>query len=95
MLGTMDWSPLFISVKTALFATIISFFIGIFAAAKVMKVNPKIKALVDGILTLPMVLPPTVMGYVLLLLFSLRRPFGAFLYIITIPPPNNPQIPFL
>ena len=80
MLQKMDWSPLFISVKTAFFATVISFFIGVFAAAKVMKVNPKVKAVVDGILTLPMVLPPTVMGYILLLLFSLRRPFGAFLY---------------
>lgn len=80
MLEKMDWSPLFISVKTAAFATVIAFFIGIFTAAKVMKVNPKIKAVIDGILTMPMVLPPTVMGYVLLLLFSLRRPFGAFLY---------------
>lgn len=80
MLKTLDWSPLFISVKTAALATIIAFFIGLFAAAKVMKTRPKIKAIVDGILTLPMVLPPTVMGYVLLLIFSLRRPLGSFLY---------------
>ncbi len=80
MLKTMDWSPLFISIKTAALATFIAFFIGLFTAAKVMKAKPKTKAVVDGILTLPMVLPPTVMGYMLLLLFSLRRPFGSFLY---------------
>ena len=80
MLKNMDWSPLFISIKTAALATFIAFFIGLFTAAKVMKAKPKTKAVVDGILTLPMVLPPTVMGYMLLLLFSLRRPFGSFLY---------------
>lgn len=80
MLKTLDWSPLFISIKTAAFATVIAFFIGLFAAAKVMKANSKVKGIVDGIITLPMVLPPTVMGYVLLLMFSLKRPLGSFLY---------------
>lgn len=80
MLKIMDWSPLFISLKTATFATIISFFIGLFAAVQVMKAKPRTKAIVDGILTLPMVLPPTVIGYMLLLLFSLKRPVGSFLY---------------
>lgn len=45
-----------------------------------MKAGPRVKAVADGILTLPMVLPPTVAGFFLLLLFSLRRPFGAYLY---------------
>lgn len=80
ILKGMDWSPLFISIKTAAFATLIAFFIGLYTAAQVMKVKPKTKAMVDGILTLPMVLPPTVMGYMLLLFFSLRRPVGSFLY---------------
>ena len=80
MLKIMDWSPLFISLKTATFATIISFFICLFAAVQVMKAKPRTKAIVDGILTLPMVLPPTVIGYMLLLLFSLKRPVGSFLY---------------
>lgn len=80
ILKGMDWSPLFISIKTAAFATLIAFFIGLYTAAQVMKVKPKTKAIVDGILTLPMVLPPTVMGYMLLLFFSLRRPVGSFLY---------------
>ena len=76
----LDWSPLVISLKTGIVATIICFFLGIFAARKVVKANPRVKAVVDGILTLPMVLPPTVAGFFLLLIFSLRRPFGSFLY---------------
>ena len=42
--------------------------------------TPRRRAVVDGILTLPMVLPPTVAGFFLLLLFSRRRPLGMFLY---------------
>ena len=76
----LDWSPLLISLKTGVVATILSFFGGIFAARQVIKVGPKTKAVLDGILTLPMVLPPTVAGFFLLLIFSLRRPFGAALY---------------
>ncbi len=80
ILKNLDWSPLFISLKTGVVATIISFFLGIFAARKVVKAGTKIKAIADGILTLPMVLPPTVAGFFLLLLFSKRRPLGMFLY---------------
>lgn len=80
-LKTVDFSPLFISLKTGVAATIISFFIGLYAARFVMKASPRVKAIVDGILTLPMILPPTVCGFFLLLLFSLRRPFGHFLYV--------------
>ena len=76
----MDWSPLYISLKTGAVATVISFFLGLFAARKVIKAGPKIKAVADGLLTLPMVLPPTVAGFFLLLLFSRRRPLGMFLY---------------
>ncbi|MDD3337437.1 MAG: molybdate ABC transporter permease subunit [Lachnospiraceae bacterium] len=76
----LDWSPLLISLKTGVVATIFSFFLGIWAARRVVKAGPRMKAVVDGILTLPMVLPPTVAGFFLLLLFSTKRPFGAFLY---------------
>jgi len=75
----LDWSPLIISLKTGVVATIVSFFIGLFAARKVIKLSYKAKAIVDGILTLPMVLPPTVAGFILLLIFSRRRPIGIFL----------------
>ncbi len=79
-LQSLDWSPLWISLKTGIVATFFSFFLGIFAARKIMKLRPSLKAIVDGILTLPMVLPPTVAGFFLLLLFSKRRPFGMFLF---------------
>lgn len=79
-ISQLDWSPLFISLKTGVVATIVSFFLGIFAARRVAGAGPKVKAFADGILTLPMVLPPTVAGFFLLLIFSLRRPFGSYLY---------------
>ena len=80
ILKNLDWSPLFISIKTGIVATIFSFFLGIYAARKVVKITPGKKAIIDGILTLPMVLPPTVAGFFLLLIFSRRRPFGIFLF---------------
>jgi molybdate transport system permease protein len=80
IVSKLDWSPLWISLKTGVVATFICFFLGIFAARKVLKLGPKTRAVVDGILTLPMVLAPTVTGFFLLLLFSMRRPVGAFLY---------------
>ena len=79
-LSGLDWSPLFISLKTGIVATVISFFLGIFAARKVVKASPGVRAVADGILTLPMVLPPTVAGFFLLLIFSTRRPLGSALY---------------
>lgn len=80
ILQSLDWSPLLISLKTGLVATVLCFFLGLFAARKVLKLGGRVRAVVDGILTLPMVLPPTVAGFFLLLIFSLRRPFGTFLY---------------
>ena len=80
IIKNLDWSPLFISLKTGIMATFISFFLGIYAARKVVKTTPGKKAVIDGILTLPMVLPPTVAGFFLLLIFGKRRPFGIFLY---------------
>ena len=80
ILKNLDWSPLFVSIKTGIVATIFSFFLGIYAARKVVKTTPGKKAIIDGILTLPMVLPPTVAGFFLLLIFSRRRPFGIFLF---------------
>lgn len=80
VIKNLDWSPLFISLKTGVAATVISFFLGIYTARKVVKASPEKKAVLDGILTLPMVLPPTVAGFFLLLLFSRRRPLGILLY---------------
>ena len=80
ILQSLDWSYLYISLKTGVVATFFAFFLGIFAARKIVKARPSVKALWDGILTLPMVLPPTVAGFFLLLLFSKRRPVGMFLF---------------
>ena len=79
-LREINWSPLWISLKTGLAATVIAFFLGIFCARKIMKLKPGARAVLDGILTLPLVLPPTVAGFFLLLIFSRRRPFGIFLF---------------
>ena len=77
----MDWSPILISMKTASLSIFITFFIGLFAAWAVVSLkNETLKVICDGILTLPLVLPPTVAGFFLLLIFSLRRPFGKYLY---------------
>lgn len=76
----INWSPLFVSLKTGVIATIIAFFLGILAASFVMRVNRTIKWVIDAIFTLPLVLPPTVAGFFLLLLFSLKRPVGKYMY---------------
>lgn len=80
ILKELDWSPLYISLKTGIAAASVCFFLGLFAAERVMRLTPVWRAIVDGILTLPMVLPPTAVGFFLLLLFSRRRPFGIFLF---------------
>ena len=72
-LQDINWSPLWISLKTGVVATTIAFFLGIFCARKIMKLKPGSRAVLDGILTMPLVLPPTVAGFFLLLIFSLRR----------------------
>lgn len=80
LLQSLDFSPLWISIKTAIVATLISFLIGILAARFVMFRSEKTKWVLDGIFTLPLVLPPTVAGFLLLVLFSPVHPFGQFLY---------------
>lgn len=79
-LQKLDWSPLLISLKTGAAATIICFFLGILTAGWIMGRRRGTRAVIDSILTLPLVIPPTASGFFLLLLFSKRRPFGMFLY---------------
>lgn len=76
----MDWSPILISLRTASLSIFITFFLGIFAARFVagMK-SDNLKMVIDGLLTMPLVLPPTVLGFFLLLIFGVKRPFGLFL----------------
>lgn len=75
----MDWFPLFNSLRIALLATGLVFFLGIGAAYYAARLPRLAKGLLDAVLTLPMVLPPTVVGYLLLLLFGNRRPLGQLL----------------
>ena len=78
--AALDWSPLWISIKTGIVATIISFFLGIYVARKAIGMKPRARAIIDGLFTLPMILPPTVSGFFLLLIFSKRRPVGRLLF---------------
>ena len=75
----MDWYPLINSLRIAAISCVIVFFTGIFAAYYAARLPRTVKGILDVILTLPMVLPPTVCGYFLLLLFGTRRPLGKFL----------------
>ena len=75
----MDWYPLLNSLRIAAISCVIVFFAGIFAAYYAAKLPRTLKGILDVVLTLPMVLPPTVCGYFLLLLFGTRRPLGKLL----------------
>jgi molybdate transport system permease protein len=72
----MDWSPLWISIATSVTATVITLFLGLAAAAWREGRKGPAMALVDGIFLLPLVLPPTVVGFLLLLLFGRNGPLG-------------------
>lgn len=65
-----EYSPLWISIKTSFTATFIVFFIGIAAAWFMSRYKGKARGLIDGILTLPMILPPTVVGFILLIIIG-------------------------
>ena len=75
----MDLYPLYNSLRIAAISCVIVFFLGIFCAQKVAKLPRVIKGILDVVLTLPLVLPPTVVGYFLLVLLGPRRVFGAWL----------------
>ena len=76
---SMDWYPLWNSLRIAAISSVIVFFAGIAAAYYVARLPRALKGLLDVVLTLPLVLPPTVCGHFLLLLFGNRRPLGIFL----------------
>ena len=75
----MDWYPLWNSLRIAAISSVVVFFSGIFCAYYAARLPRAIKGVLDVVLTLPMVLPPTVCGYFLLLIFGVKRPLGAFL----------------
>ncbi|HIX84075.1 MAG TPA: molybdate ABC transporter permease subunit [Candidatus Megamonas gallistercoris] len=79
----MDLSPLYISMKTAGLATVITFVLGVYAARYIRGVK-RFQGIIDGIITLPLVLPPTVVGFFLLLLLGRNSFIGQFLNLFDI-----------
>ena len=76
---SIDWFPLLNSLRIAAISCVLVFFTGIFFAYWAAKLPRLVKGVLDVILTLPMVLPPTVCGYFLLLIFGVKRPLGILL----------------
>lgn len=74
----MDWFPLLNSLRIAVISAVIVFFLGIAAAYYVAKLPRVVKGALDVVFTLPLVLPPTVVGYLLLMLLGPRRIVGAW-----------------
>ena len=72
----LNLSPLWISLKISAIATVIIFFLGIAAAHWMMTYRGKWKSLIEGLLISPLILPPTVAGFLLLLLFGRNGPLG-------------------
>ena len=75
----MDLFPLWNSIRIAGISTAVIFFLGILAAYYIAKAPRAVKGVLDVVLTLPLVLPPTVVGFLLLRLLGPRRPVGLFL----------------
>ncbi len=75
----MDWFPLLNSIRISLIASVFTFFTGIWAAWELRRVRPGLKAFLDCLLTLPLVLPPTVVGFFLLKALSPKGALGGFL----------------
>lgn len=80
----MNLFPLWNSLRIAFFASLIIFFLGIFLAYFIKKCPKVVKAILDVVLMLPLVLPPTVCGYLLILIFGANHPVGQFFQTIGI-----------
>ncbi|MDY3280942.1 molybdate ABC transporter permease subunit [Dysosmobacter sp.] len=74
----MDWYPLMNSLRIAAVSTVSVFFLGLLAAYYIAKLPRLAKGVLDVVLTLPLVLPPTVVGWLLLCLLGPKRPFGGW-----------------
>ena len=74
----MDWYPLLNSLRIAAVSTMAVFFLGILAAYYIAKLPRLLKGVLDVVLTLPLVLPPTVVGWLLLVLLGPKRAVGAW-----------------
>ncbi len=84
-LTTLDWSPLWITLKTTGVAIVFIFVLGLLAAYFTLQISPRAQNVFDSIFTIPMVLPPTVCGFVLLFLCGSKTHFGKFFIDIGFP----------
>lgn len=84
-LGNIDMSPLWITLKTSVTAIIIVFFLGLLAAYFCMRLSTHAQDIADSLLTIPLVLPPTVCGFLLLLAFSRNTAIGQWFIDIGFP----------
>lgn len=75
----MDWYPLWNSIRVAFLAAVFVFFTGIGTAYYISRLPHLLKGILDVLLTLPLVLPPTVVGYFLICICGPRRPLGMWL----------------
>lgn len=83
-MSAIDWSPLCISLHTAAATITIVFFIGVIIAWWVERLQSQsLKIFADAVITLPMVLPPTVAGFFLLYFFGNNRFLGQLIYQLT------------
>ena len=80
----MDFRPFHITLQVAVVATVFTFFLGLLAASRVYKMK-KGKGIMDALFTLPMILPPTVAGFFLLIAFGRNGFIGGFLHSLGIP----------
>ena len=77
--SNLDLTPIWISLKTASITIVITFILGLLAAWWIYsRKSEALKMIFDGIFTLPMVLPPTVAGFFLLMIFGVNQPIGKF-----------------
>ena len=77
--GGIDYRPFWVSIKTSAIALVIAFALGLVAAWKTMGTSSRIKGVLDSVFTIPMVLPPTVCGFLLLMLFGRSTAVGNWL----------------
>ncbi|MDR2673021.1 MAG: molybdate ABC transporter permease subunit [Coriobacteriales bacterium] len=78
-LGGIDYRPFWVSLRTSAVAMIFVFILGLAAARLSLRVNSRVKDILDAIFTIPMVLPPTVCGFLLLVAFGNSTAFGRWL----------------
>ena len=77
--GGIDYRPFWVSLKTSAIALAITFVLGLFAAWKTMGTSSRLKGVLDSVFTIPMVLPPTVCGFLLLMVFGQSTAVGRWL----------------